>query len=406
MLLNLVKSVRSVFDPDSGVSPDSSPALDIFDPSSRSFDGLFASDSSFNNALQPYDARVNAALGSAAFLSGGAQSAAASVVAPPPTFVSSPTSALEFKLVWDASVAGAGASEAPFMNAVENAAQYYANNFSSVSPSYTPANALLVTIDVGYGEVMGSSLPFGAVSASSDNGDFISYNAYYNALRAAVAVNPSPDPLLNAYVANHLPTPAQFTTATGKDPNATNMFVTYAEEKSLGITPAYTYGQPDGWIGIAKNSTGFFGTPMNYTADANLNVTGAISGYDAVGAAAHEISEVLGRVGGLGATLVSGTGATWTPLDLSRYTGSGALDLTTKKGYFSVDGGATDLANYNTSYGDSGDWASSSPTYDSYGFYSKNHSAPISATDLLEVASLGFQLTTTGNANAGSPKFV
>jgi hypothetical protein len=292
------------------------------------------------------------------------------------------------------------------MNAVIAAAQFYANNFTSVTPAYTPAHPLVVTIDVGYGEVMGQSLPFGAVSASSDNGDFIGYNTYYSALTTALRNNPSPNALINAYVSGHVPTPAQFQALTGKDPSAANVFVSYAEEESLGITPAYTYGQPDGWIGIAKNSTGFFGTPMNYTSDLSLRTSGAISGYDAVGAAAHEIAEVLGRIAGLGATLVAGTGATWTPLDLVRYTGAGALDLTTKRGYFSLDGGVTNLGNYNTSFGDSGDWSSSSPAYDSYGFFSKGHAAPVSATDLLEVASLGFQLTATGNSNAASPTFV
>jgi hypothetical protein len=43
-----------------------------------------------------------------------------------------------------------------------------------------------VTIDVGWGEVEGiaGSIPAGAVSASADNGDFLSYNTLYSALQA------------------------------------------------------------------------------------------------------------------------------------------------------------------------------------------------------------------------------
>ena len=74
---------------------------------------------------------------------------------------------LTFDLQWDSSVSGAPTW---FKTTVDEAALFYANNF-------TTPKATIVTIDVGWGEVEGIavSIPAGAVSASADNGDFLSY---------------------------------------------------------------------------------------------------------------------------------------------------------------------------------------------------------------------------------------
>jgi hypothetical protein len=246
-------------------------------------------------------------------------------------------------------------------------------------------------------------MPFGALSASSDEGDYVSYATLAGALRN-VDGN-SPDNLLSNYALG-FPGSDPTGQASASNPNPKDFFVSYAEEKALGL-PIGTSGYQtaiDGWIGLAKNS---FFTKMNYSADPLLNKSGSMpqGGYDAVGAAAHEIGEVLGRIAGLGTSLQAGTGATWTALDLARYTGSGARDLTTKAGYFSLNGGATNLGTYNTSAGDAGDWASGA--YDAYGAYSHSgYYSPVSATDLLETAALGFSLTPAGLADAGSPSKV
>jgi hypothetical protein len=299
---------------------------------------------------------------------------------------------LEFNLEWDASVGGAGSNEAGFMAAVVDAAQFFAKNLT------TPSSEI-VNLHVGYGEVAGTTMPFGALSASSDEGDYVSYATLAAALQKADGS--STDLLLSNY-ASKLPS----SDPTGQASGSKDFFVSYAEEKALGL-PVGTSGYQtaiDGWIGLAKNN---FFTKMNYSADPLLNKTGSMpqGGYDAVGAAAHEIAEVLGRIAGLGTSLQSGTGATWTALDLARYTGNGARDLTTKAGYFSLDGGQTNLGTYNSSAGDAGDWASGA--YDAYGAYSHSgYYSPVSATDLLETAALGFGLTTAGLAAAGTPSKV
>jgi hypothetical protein len=364
-----------------------------------------------DNFVPPAPSTFSSAISPPAAGPGGAASSQATTT-PAPTLITSNTTAgsnLSFDLAWDSSVASAGSNEAGFMRAVKVAARFYANNFTTPTP-------VTITIDVGYGEVDGSALALGAASESSDNGDFISYNTLYAAMKHAPK---SVDWIVNAYFASELPTPGKFAAATGKSANAADIFVTYSEEQALGLTPAYTYGQPDGWIGLAANDpggflgTGLFATPMDYYSDTSLrsraaNTTG---GYDAVAAAAHEIGEVMGRINGLGATLVPGTGATWTPLDLARYSTKGAgLDLTSAQGYFSVNGGAKDLGDYDNGGGDPGDWAQSNPLSDAYdGYFSQGNNLPVTDTDILENAVLGYQLTATGYANAGGatgPRFI
>lgn len=334
----------------------------------------------------------------AGFLHSGSSSAAsrAGTATPAPTLITAPGSNLEFNLVWDSSVGGAGSNEAGFMSAVENAALFFARNF-------TAPHAAVINLHVGYGEVAGSTLPFGALSASSDEGDYVSYATLANALRN-VNGN-SPDTLVQNFTLG-LPSSDPTGQASAMNPNPADFFVSYAEEKALGLPIGSSGYQTaiDGWIGLAKNS---FFTKMNYTDDPLLNKTGSMphGGYDAVGAAAHEIGEVLGRIAGLGTSLQSGTGATWTALDLSRYSSSGVRDLTAKGGYFSLDGGTTNLGTYNNSAGDAGDWASGA--YDAYGAYSHSgHYSPVSATDLLQTAALGYTLTPTGLTDASSPSRV
>jgi hypothetical protein len=324
---------------------------------------------------------------------GSAGSTSLSTATPAPTLITVTGSNLEFNLIWDSSVGGAGSNEAGFMTAVEDAAQFFARNL-------TTQNVEVVNLHVGYGEVAGTTLPFGALSASSSEGDYVSYATLADALRN-VNGN-SPDSLIKNFSLG-LPSSDPTGQASASNPNPNDFFVSYAEEKALGMQIGTSGYQTaiDGWIGLAKNS---LFTKMNYTDDPLLNKTGSMphGGYDAVGAAAHEIDEVLGRIAGLGTSLQSGTGATWTALDLSRYSSSSVRDLTTKGGYFSLDGGLTNLGAYNSSAGDAGDWAYGA--HDAYGAYSHSgYYSPVSATDLLQTATLGFTLTSTGLADVSSP---
>jgi hypothetical protein len=157
-----------------------------------------------------------------------------------------------------------------------------------------------------------------------------------------------------------------------------------AEAKALGVIPG---GAPsstslDGYIGITS------AYPLEY------NQTASSGTYDATGIAEHEISEIMGRIGSEGQLIGSGI---YTPLDLFRYSGVNVRDLAPGPGYFSIDGGATNLGTYNNPLagGDASDWTPSL-IGDSYGFGYSGHTAVVSPTDILENAVLGYHLTQAG----------
>ena len=95
----------------------------------------------------------------------------------------------------------------------------------------------------------------------------------------------------------------------------------------------------------------------------------------------HEVDEVLGA-GGAGSQLNNSSNNTSTttigPMDLFRYSASGTPSYTTSgtaTSYFSIDGGKTNIVNFNqnptqpNNVGDYGDWASSIGTYTSTNNY-------------------------------------
>ncbi|HZK79667.1 MAG TPA: NF038122 family metalloprotease [Humisphaera sp.] len=108
---------------------------------------------------------------------------------------------------------------------------------------------------------------------------------------------------------------------------------------------------------IVNDGTFTFGTSYAYTFDpANRAVSGK---FDFVGLAEHEISEVMGRFGALGGITLGGLPA-YMPSDLFRFTSPGtqSVNLTDTGVYFSIDGGATNLKNFNPpGGGDLSDWA-------------------------------------------------
>jgi hypothetical protein len=81
--------------------------------------------------------------------------------------------------------------------------------------------------------------------------------------------------------------------------------------------------------------------------------------HDFYAVVAHEISEVMGRQMLDGANFAGGT--SYEPLDLFHYSAAGVHDFSaTIAGYFSPNGGTTNVGNFNTNPGgDFGDWAAS-----------------------------------------------
>ena len=109
--------------------------------------------------------------------------------------------------------------------------------------------------------------------------------------------------------------------------------------------------------------------------------------YDFFGVVAHEMSEVMGR------QMFDGAGANlFEPLDLFHYSAPGVRDFSgTTAGYFSANGGVTNLDNFNTNpSGDFGDWAASAG-HDAFLAYTGAGTVNgISAADLTVMNVLGW----------------
>jgi hypothetical protein len=287
----------------------------------------------------------------------------------PTPFVVGTAGGFQIKLIWDSSVTSAPTG---FMQAVIDAAQYYASQFSNKGE--------IVNINVGYGEIAGGKMSANALGESESYGYLTNFATVTNALLKD-----------------------NFTFAASNEPTNSQFFVTSADAKTLGLVNASSTAL-DGYIGFGTLS----GTGYSW----NLTATTAGKQFDLQSVALHEISEVLGRIGMEGASV--NNHPTYTPLDLFNFaappttTTPGKLELSASGGYFSTDNGATNLGWFNNSAshgGDIADWASYlSPTqagtqglpagsqdaFDAFGYPGSNGN--ISASDLKEMAALGYTL--------------
>jgi hypothetical protein len=285
---------------------------------------------------------------------------------PPPTVVAG-TGGFKINLIWDSSVNSAP-DPSGFMQAVKDAAQYYASQFS---------NTEIVNINVGYGEIAGGQLSAGALGESESYGYLTNYTTITNALAAKDNFH--------------------FTFARN-EPNHSQFFVTSAEAKTLGLVNASGTAL-DGYIGFGDlSSTG--GYSWNLTA----TTAGQNMQFDLQSVALHEISEVLGRIGMEGALV--NNHPTYTPLDLFNFAKPNVLALSPSSGYFSTDNGHTNLGWFNNSAangGDIADWASnqwpwqagtvpngSMDAFDAFSY--PGYNGDISTSDLNVMAALGYTL--------------
>ena len=233
---------------------------------------------------------------------------------------------LVIDVVYDSSVNNAPAGFTAAVNAVVD---FYESHFS---------DPVTLTIDVGYGEVAGQALEAGALGESETALTSVSYSQLESAL-----VN-------NANAIGD--TPAAASLSSTSPVSGAAYFMATAEAEALGIT------------GATANVNGYagFSSTANFAYN-DTNGTGVASNqYDFFGTVAHEFSEIMGR------QMLDGDGSTfYEPLDLFHYSAPGVRDFSgTTAGYFSPNGGTTNLNNFNTNpSGDFGDWAGSAG-HDSY----------------------------------------
>lgn len=225
-------------------------------------------------------------------------------------------------LNWDSSVATAPAG-------FKTALQGVANLFNALF-----TNVVTVVIDVGYGEVNGTSIPATALGESEST-----------VLGNPVMTN------LGAVTVNS------------------------AEYRALG----QSFNAPvDGWIGFSSTNSFDF---------SNSGVP-APGQYDFIAVAEHEISEVLGRISTIGTTGIPSI------LDQLRFSSPGTLaTASSETAYFSLDNGTTNLGNFNTAgSGDLGDWTTTGTlATDAYAAAATPGAiGALSASDILLMNAIGY----------------
>ena len=259
---------------------------------------------------------------------------------------------------WDSSVSNAPAG---FVTAVDQVVSYYESQFS---------NPITITIDVGYGEIDGSTV------GSNDLGESESYltSVSYSQLESALVKN-----------ADAIGDTAAAASLTATSPVNGEYWMTTAEAQALGISGASA--SINGYVGFSST------LPFAY----NISSGVPAGQYDFFDTVAHEISEVMGRQMMDGASFLGVAG--YEPLDLFHYSAAGVRDFSaTTAGYFSANGGVTNLGNFNTNpNGDSGDMAGSVGANSYLAFSSSGVVNPVTANDLTEMNILGWDPPTSGS---------
>ena len=233
------------------------------------------------------------------------------------------------------------------------------------------ANPLTLNISIGLGQVNGAHSTYPLLSYS------------YGKLRAALVANPA----IGAQLAAVLPTSDPI-----EDDHA--YVINPADALALGLVTTDPAAS-DGSITISDQ-------PGLWDYDPSNGVSGGE--IDLVGALEHEITEIMGRDAKVGNTLAN-VGPAYYALDLFRYAAPGQLQTsaTGDPSYFSLDGGVSNLGDFNNpvtgSYiGDLGDWSPNDSANSFSAVAVTGVALPVTPVDLVEMAALGWTLTSAAVA--------
>jgi hypothetical protein len=168
-------------------------------------------------------------------------------------------------------------------------------------------------------------------------------------------------------------------------------YMTPAQAKALGLMGASD--ALDGTVQFANNP------PFDYDRSDGISP----GSYDFYGSVAHEFSEVMGReLNAIGNEAQTGAPHGYYPFDLFKYSAAGVRSFVgTEHGYFSPDGGVTNLDNFNAdSDDDFGDWAASAGNDAFRAFSDYGVVNAVTATDIVVMDVIGW------DAAPGSPGVV
>ena len=210
--------------------------------------------------------------------------------------------------------------------------------FKTVANEFDKAFATNVTVKIGvsWGKVDGAALPGGDVASSRMpllSG--FTYSDVTNLFRKDGLDNRADASMVT--LAAHLPA--------ASPAGSRGYAIPYAEAQAVGYLPA-TIAPDSGYVGFSSSAIWDYSPANGISAGS----------YDFEGAAAHEISEVLGRITGLYTT----SPIYATPLDVLRYSAPRVSSFSySQPAYFSINGGLTSLGAFNVSGGgDRTDWKS------------------------------------------------
>jgi hypothetical protein len=220
---------------------------------------------------------------------------------------------------------------------------------------------ITVNIRVGYGEVGGTSLGSGTLGEAEINTGVEVTTAQF---KADLSSNVTSDAVTQSAIAS----------ITG---SSSQVYVPEAEAKALGAAPA-NGTEIDASVGFAADPNG---TLFTYD-PSNRAVAGK---YDFIGVVEHELSHALGRVSYSGIT---------SALDLYRYSVAGVHASAGSTSYFSINGGTTNLDNFDTS-SDPADWAVGTGDDANDAYTPIGTENVFSQTDVTELNVLGYAISTT-----------